>query len=84
VQTEQKQFAGGGLGLVTEWICTMQDQINIDLAHSRAMCTEIGERLREILARDQTKLPAQIENPLSRLRELDDDDSPAIVPSIAH
>ena len=60
----------------------MQDQINIDLAHSRAMRTEIGECLREILARDP--LPAQIENPLSRLRELDDDNSPAIVPSIAH
>ena len=29
----------------------MPDRINIDLVHSRAMCTEIGERLRDILAR---------------------------------
>jgi len=62
----------------------MQDHINLDLAHSRAMCTEIGERLREILARDKTELPAQIENRLSRLRELEDDDSPSIVPPAAH
>jgi hypothetical protein len=62
----------------------MQDTINLDLSHSRAMCTEIGERLREILARDKTELPAQIENRLSRLRELEDDDSPSIVPPAAH
>jgi hypothetical protein len=62
----------------------MQDNINLDLSHSRAMCTEIGERLREILARDKTELPAQIENRLSRLRELEDDDSPSIIPPAAH
>jgi hypothetical protein len=48
------------------------------------MCTEIGERLREILARDQTVAPASIENRLNRLRELDDDDLFSIVPPTAH
>jgi hypothetical protein len=62
---------------------TMQDHA-IELAHSREMCTEIGERLREILARDQTTAPASIENRLNRLRELDEDDLPSIVPPIPH
>jgi hypothetical protein len=61
----------------------MQDHA-IELAHSREMCTEIGERLREILARDQTVAPASIENRLNRLRELDDDDLFSIVPPTAH
>jgi len=58
----------------------MQDRIPIDEVHSRAICTEIGERLRAMLPRSQTELPASIETRLNRLRELDDDYSPSIVP----
>jgi hypothetical protein len=60
----------------------MQDRIHIDELHSRAICTEIGERLRALLSRNQTELPASIEARLNRLRELDDDYSPSIVPSM--
>jgi hypothetical protein len=78
------EHLGGKLGLVRNRMdFTMQDHA-IELAHSREMCTEIGERLREILARDQTMAPASIENRLNRLRELDEDDLPSIVPPIPH
>ena len=54
---------------------------NIEHTHSRAIYMEIGERLREPLSRNQTKLPASMSNQLDRLRELDED-SPSIVPSM--
>jgi hypothetical protein len=58
----------------------MQDRIRIDDVHARAIRTEIGERLRAVLTRDQTELPAGLKDRLNRLRELDDDYSPSIVP----
>jgi hypothetical protein len=60
----------------------MQDRIGIDDVHASAIAAEIGERLRYALSRDETELPASLENRLNRLRELDDDYSPSIVPSI--
>jgi hypothetical protein len=54
---------------------------NIDHTHSRAIYMEIGERLRELLSRNQTELPTSMSNQLDRLRELDKD-SPSIVPSM--
>jgi hypothetical protein len=41
---------------------------------------EIGERLRNVLPVDHSRLPAQIEDRLNRLRELDGEHSPSIVP----
>ena len=55
------------------------DRIHIDHVHSLAICTEIGDRLREMLSKDQSELPASIEDSLSRLRELEVH-SPSIVP----
>lgn len=63
---------------------TMQDRIDIDQVHARAIRTEIGERLRHALSRDQTKLSASLENRLNKLRELDGDYPPSIVPSLDH
>jgi len=60
----------------------MQDRIRIDEVHSSALQTEIGERLRQALSRAQPELPSSLENRLDRLREVDGDYSPSIVPSI--
>jgi hypothetical protein len=54
----------------------MPDRINIDLVHSRAMCTEIGERLRDILAREHTEFPASITAGVDRLREQEQERAP--------
>ena len=47
-----------------------------------AIRTEIGERLRIFLPLDYSGLPPCIENPLSRLRELDAEQAPSIGPSM--
>ena len=57
----------------------MHDRIHIDNVHSLAIRTEIGERLRELLFKDQSEVPASIESRLHRLRELEND-SPPLVP----
>jgi hypothetical protein len=59
----------------------MLDRINIDLVHSRAMCTAIGERLRDILAREHTEFPTKITAGVDRLREQEQERAPSIVPS---
>jgi hypothetical protein len=67
---------------ITYWIPTMQDRVHIDDVHARAICNEIGERLRQALSRDETELPASLESRLNRLREQDDRYSPLIVPDL--
>ena len=47
--------------------------------HSRAISTEIAERLRLILASERSELPNSLKNLVSRLPELDEN-SPSIVP----
>jgi hypothetical protein len=59
----------------------MQNRIvRIDQIHSRAICTEVAERLRIILANEQSEVPSSLKNQIDRLHELDED-SPSIVPS---
>jgi septum formation topological specificity factor MinE len=53
--------------------------MRIDEIHSRAISTEIAERLRLILANERSELPNSLKNLVSRLPELDED-SPSIVP----
>jgi hypothetical protein len=60
----------------------MQDRIGIDEVHSSAIRTEIGERLWQFLSSEETELPANLEYRLNRLRELDDDYLPSIVPAM--
>jgi hypothetical protein len=45
----------------------MQNRINIDHTHSRAIAQEIGERLRAYL-RDEPELPAMFRMQINRLR----------------
>jgi hypothetical protein len=56
----------------------------IDTIHARAICDEIGERLRTILSRDAgNDLPPRLRHLLAQLAKADDEpSSPSIVPSI--
>jgi hypothetical protein len=54
--------------------------LQLDHTHCRAICDEIGERLREVLQRNVTPTPAYLLALIEKLAELDD--APSIVPSI--
>ena len=44
---------------------------HLDQAHNKAICHEIGERLRIALDRDQSPLPARLREMLERFQEMD-------------
>jgi hypothetical protein len=52
----------------------------LDHIHCRAICDEIGERLRDVLAREALEIPPRLLMLVDRLAQLDD--GPSIVPSI--
>jgi hypothetical protein len=56
--------------------------VEIDRTHSRAICNEIGDRLRISLSGETPPLSLQMRRQLDQLRELDEDVSPSIVPSV--
>jgi plasmid stability protein len=59
----------------------MQNRVvRIDRIHSRAISTEVAERLRAALATEQSEVPRSLQSQIDRLSELDED-SPSIVPS---
>jgi hypothetical protein len=55
--------------------------IQIDHMHSRAICDEIGDRLRETLGREPVELPPRLRLLVERLAELDGEVAPSIMPS---
>ena len=55
--------------------------VSIDEAHSIAICTEIGERLRSVLA-VSAPMPPKLAMLVARLDELDFHESPSIVPAM--
>jgi hypothetical protein len=55
--------------------------IQMDEEHSRAICAEIGDRLRIALGAP-APIPPHLARLIARLDELDEHDSPSIVPSI--
>jgi hypothetical protein len=57
----------------------MQKSNSIDPVHVRAITTEIGERLRLILPKEQPQPGSSLEQLISRLPELDEK-SPPIAP----
>jgi hypothetical protein len=56
--------------------------IQIDSSHCRAICDEIGERLRMVLDREATALPARLQVLMLRLAAQDLAGSPAIAAAI--
>ena len=56
------------------------ENLRLDHNHCRAICDEIGERLREAMAPKSVKTPPQLQRLIDRLGELDDVPSPGIVP----
>lgn|GEM_PF-634242 len=60
---------------------TIKPAVRIDSVHCAAICEEIGYRLRRFLDKDKTELPAHLGLLLDKLREMECDESPSIVPS---
>jgi len=58
------------------------NELQIDSSHCRAICDEIGERLRVILDRETTALPPRLQVLMLRLAAQDLAGSPSIAPSI--
>lgn len=59
-----------------------QHELQIDGAHCRAICDEIGERLRVILARDSSALPHRLQSLMDQFAEQDLVSAPSIAPSL--
>ena len=56
--------------------------IVLDSTHSRAICDEIGERLRDVLGHDASEIPSYLSRLIDRLAELEHVPAPSIVPSV--
>jgi hypothetical protein len=54
----------------------------MDAVHSREICAEIGDRLREILRREASELPPRLQYLMERLAEADRETSPSLAPSL--
>jgi hypothetical protein len=58
------------------------NQLQIDSLHSRAICDEIGERLRMILRPETAELPVRLQILIDRLADQDRERGPSIVPDL--
>jgi hypothetical protein len=56
--------------------------IQIDHTHSRAICDEIADRLREFLRREPAELPPYLQQLVQRFAESEREVAPSIVPSL--
>ncbi|MEA2913503.1 MAG: hypothetical protein QOJ15_5584 [Bradyrhizobium sp.] len=56
--------------------------LQIDSGHCRAICDEIGDRLRIVLAREPGEIPQRLRMLIDRLAELDGVPAPSIVPAM--
>lgn len=69
--------ADRGIGLMSN-----QNALQIDSEHCRAICDEIGERLRHQLRGEATEIPPRLRLLIDRLAELDAEQAPSIVPDM--
>jgi hypothetical protein len=56
--------------------------LQIDSGHCRAICDEIGDRLRILLDKETGEIPQQLRLLIDRLAELDGRQAPSIVPAM--
>jgi hypothetical protein len=57
-------------------------QLQIDSGHCRAICDEIGDRLRIALDQEAGAIPPRLQMLVDRLAELDPAQAPSIVPAM--
>lgn len=55
---------------------------SLDSTHCRAICEEVGERLRILLDREAGEMPSRLRSLLDRLAESDRVQAPSIVPAL--
>ena len=60
----------------------VSNQLHIDSIHSRAICNEIGERLRTILRPETADLPVRLQVLIDRLADQERQLVPSIVPDL--
>ena len=60
----------------------LSNQLEIDSIHSRAICDEIGERLRTILRPETGDLPVRLQVLIDRLADQERQLAPSIVPEL--
>jgi hypothetical protein len=56
--------------------------LQIDSGHCRAICDEIGDRLRILLDKEAGEIPQRLRLLIDRLAELDSHHAPSIVPAM--
>jgi len=57
--------------------------LQIDASHARAICDEIGDRLRDVLHRQvSNELPPRLRYLMEQLAKAEDEESPSIIPSL--
>jgi hypothetical protein len=56
--------------------------LQIESGHCRAICDEIGDRLRILLDKDPGEIPQRLRMLIGRLAELDSVPAPSIVPAM--
>jgi hypothetical protein len=56
--------------------------LQIDSGHCRAICDEIGDRLRILLDKEACGIPRYLQVLVDRLAELDGTQAPSIVPAM--
>ena len=59
-----------------------ENELQLDSSHCRAICDEIGERLRMILGREAAPLPPRLQLLMDRLIEQDLVQFPSIAPDM--
>jgi hypothetical protein len=59
-----------------------QNELKIDSSHCRAICDEIGDRLRAMLDRESPAMPLRLRLLMDRLAEQDLELAPSIAPSM--
>ena len=59
-----------------------QNELKIDSGHCRAICDEIGDRLRAMLDREIPAMPLRLRLLMDRLAEQDSELAPSIAPSM--
>ena len=56
--------------------------LQMDSGHCRAICDEIGDRLRILLDKEASEIPQRLRLLMDRLAELDGEHAPSIVPAM--